>query len=119
MAATHPSWRSRCTTPPRPASTSRVSLEWVSRAASRGHALNVRQQAPDAVGHASRLLASRDLDGEACDDLMPTATDVGDLHDLRIAPQPSSDHDGSGKADLVPAVVDSELEAAPLAQVFA
>jgi hypothetical protein len=45
----------------------------------------VEENATDAVGHAGRLLASLRLDGEASDHLIPAATNVGDLDDLRIA----------------------------------
>src|SRR6516225_6496436 len=79
----------------------------------------VHQHATDAVGDAGRLLASIGLDREARDNLVPAAADLGHLHNLRITAQPRSHHHRGGKANLVPAVVDTQLEAAPLGQITA
>src|SRR5436305_3843302 len=72
--------------------------------------------APDALGHARGLLISLDLDRETCNHLMPAAAHVVDRHDLGAGADPRSRRHGRREADLVPAVVDAELEARRLDQ---
>src|SRR5258708_18646682 len=79
----------------------------------------VDEHAADAVGDAHRLLPALGIDGEAGDDLVPSASHVGDLNDLRVAAQACSHDDRSWKADLVPAVVDAQRETAPIVQIVA
>src|SRR3954454_14913985 len=67
--------------------------------------------ATDALGHAGGLLVALDLDRPALGDLEPAVADVVDGQDLDARPQAGAGGHRGREANLVPAVVDAELEA--------
>ena len=71
-----------------------------------------RHHAGDRVTDEARLLVAFDLEGEAGDHLMPAAALLVDRDDLGLGADLGVDGDRGGEADLVPAVVDAEGEAA-------
>src|SRR5512146_1750320 len=78
-----------------------------------------RHHAGDAVADEARLLVALYLEGEAGHHLPPAAALLVDRDDLGPAADPAVDGDRGGEADLVPAVVDTEGEAARGDQVLA
>ena len=75
-------------------------------------ALRSRQRAADAVADEARLLAALDLELEARHDVQPAAVELVDRDDLRAGADAAAGRHRRREADLVPAVVDAELEAA-------
>src|SRR4051812_4857120 len=81
--------------------------------------LIVHEHPADAVGDAYGLLGALGLDGEARYRLVPAAAEIGELDELQIAAHARAGQHGGGEADLVPAIVDAQPEAAPFGEVFA
>ena len=75
--------------------------------------------AGDAVGDAAGLLGALDLDREAGDHLPPTVADLVELDDLGAGADARARRHRGLEADLVPAGVDAEDEAARLDQLQA
>ena len=70
------------------------------------------QGAADGLGDADGLLAALDLEGELGDRVEPAVAEVFDGLDLGGGSDLRASGDGCREADLVPAVVDAELDAA-------
>jgi hypothetical protein len=81
--------------------------------------LGRRHYAGHAVAHEARLLAALDLEREAGHHLPPAAALLVDGDDLGLGADLGVDRDRGRKADLVPAVVDTEGEAAGGDQLLA
>src|SRR3954468_21463014 len=70
----------------------------------------------DALGHAGGLLVALDLDRPALGDLEPAIADVIDRQHLDAGPNAGAGRHRRREADLVPAIVDAELESGRLEQ---